>query len=47
MWFIKWGGTSGLSMVCMVVEVENRFVMAHDKTNGPWELRVRGTIGGM
>jgi hypothetical protein len=23
----------------MVVEVENRFVMAHDKTNGQWELQ--------
>jgi hypothetical protein len=36
-WFIKMGrGTNGRCMVCMGNEVETRFVVAHDKSNGWW-----------
>ncbi len=31
--------TSGWFVVCMEDEVKNKLVMAHDKTNGQWELR--------
>jgi hypothetical protein len=39
-WFVKMGQeTSGWFVVHMEKWVKNRFVMAHDKTNGQWELR--------
>jgi hypothetical protein len=30
---------SGWFVVCVGDDVENRFVVQHDKTNGQWELR--------
>jgi hypothetical protein len=33
------GVTSGWFVVYMVDEVEDRFVVAHDKANERWELR--------
>jgi hypothetical protein len=33
------GGTSGWFMIYMGDEIEDRFVMAHDKTNGRRELQ--------
>jgi len=38
-WFVKMGGeTSGWFVVYMKDGVKKRFVVAHDKTNGQWEL---------
>ncbi len=40
MWFVRTrGGTSGWFMVCVGDGVENKVVMAHDETNGQWELQ--------
>jgi hypothetical protein len=33
------GVTSEWFVICMGDEVEDRYVMAHDKTNGRWELQ--------
>ncbi len=39
MWFvIIGGGISGWFVICMGDEVEDRFVVAHDKTNGGCKL---------
>jgi len=38
-WFFKIGkGISGWFTVCMGDGVEDRFMVAHDKANGQWEL---------
>ncbi len=40
MWFVKIGGvTSGWFVVYVGDEVKDRLVVAHDTTNGQWELR--------
>ncbi len=42
-WFVKIRrGINGRCMVCMGDGVETRSVVAHDKTNGQWE--VQGSI---
>ncbi len=39
-WFVKIrGGTIGWFVVCMGNGVQDKFVMAHGKENGQWELR--------
>jgi len=38
-WFVRMGkGTNGWFVVCMGNGVENKYVVAHGKTNGQWEL---------
>jgi hypothetical protein len=40
LWFVKIrGGTIGWFVVCMGNGVQDKFVMAHGKENGRWELR--------
>ncbi len=38
-WFVRMGrGTNEWFVVCMGNGVENRYVVAHGKANGQWEL---------